>query len=252
MRFEEKVVIVTGASTGIGRATAIAFAAEGARVVIADTNVLSGMDTARKVEAYGPPGLFVETDVSKSEDVSSLIAHTFNSFGKVDFAVNNAGILGKLGSLTELTVEDFDEVINVNLKGLWLCMKWEIPQIARNLGGAIVNVSSVNGIRSATGAPLYSASKNAVLGLTRTAALEYGRLGLRINAVCPGAFPTSMLHRSLGGDEGIEAFSTQIPLGRVGRLEEIAQAILWLCSDAASYVNGHALVVDGGLLAGGT
>lgn len=250
--FEDRVVIVTGGASGIGQATALAFASQGARVVIGDLDVNGGMETARILEDYGPPGLFVETDVSREADVASLVAHTKLTFKRLDYAINNAGILGGSGDLADLTEEDFDRTIGVNLKGVWLCMKYEMPQIKLSGGGVIVNVSSINGIRSAAAMPFYTASKYGVLGLTRSAALEFSRYQVRVNAVCPGAFQTAMLRQSFSSTDALRLLKNRIPLHRIGGADEIARSILWLCSDFASYVNGLALVVDGGLLAGGT
>lgn len=243
-RFENKVALITGGSSGIGRATALLFAKEGAKVVIADIN--EGMNILRELEAIQAPALFVKTDVSKSDDVEKLFDLALKKFGTLDCAVNNAGILGDLVGIADQTEQGFDQTIAVNLKGVWLCMKQELSVMKKKGHGAIVNVSSVNGIGSSPGAPIYSASKFAILGLTQSAAIEYGSSGIRINAICPGAFPTPVLEKSFG--HSMQLLESAIPMKRIGNLNEAAESILWLCSDGASYINGHALVCDGGVM----
>jgi NAD(P)-dependent dehydrogenase (short-subunit alcohol dehydrogenase family) len=245
-RFVNNVALITGGSSGIGRNTALMFAQEGANVIIADTNEAEGLNVLRELEAIQAPALFVRTDVSKSDDVQRLFDLALNKFGTLDCAVNNAGILGDLVGIADQTEQSFDRTIAVNLKGVWLCMKHELNMMLKNSHGAIVNVSSVNGIGSSPGAPIYSASKFAILGLTKSAAIEYGASGIRINAICPGAFPTSILEKSFG--QSLQLLQSAIPMKRIGNLNEAAQAILWLCSDGASYINGHALVCDGGVM----
>jgi len=243
-RFENKVALITGGSSGIGRSTVLLFAKEGAKIIIADIN--EDMDVLRELEAMQAPALFVKTDVSKSDDVQKLFDAALNKFGTIDCTVNNAGILGDLAGIADQTEQSFDQTIAVNLKGVWLCMKQELNVMKKNGHGAIVNVSSVNGIGSSPGAPIYSASKFAILGLTKCAAIEYGSAGIRINAICPGAFPTSILEKSFGGLT--QLLENAIPMKRIGNLSEAAAAILWLSSDDASYINGHALVCDGGVM----
>jgi NAD(P)-dependent dehydrogenase (short-subunit alcohol dehydrogenase family) len=243
-RFENKVALITGGSSGIGRSTALLFAKEGAKVIIADIN--EDVNFLRELETMQAPALFVKTDVSKSGDVQNLFDLTLNKFGTLDCAVNNAGILGDLAGIADQSEQSFDQTIAVNLKGVWLCMKQELKIMQKNGHGAIVNVSSVNGIGSSPGAPIYSASKFAILGLTKSAAIEYGSSGIRINAVCPGAFPTSILEKSFG--QLTQFLESAIPLKRIGNLNEAAESILWLCSNGASYINGHALVCDGGVM----
>lgn len=245
-RFVNKVALITGGSSGIGRSTALSFAEEGAKVIIADTNEQEGMNVLRELEATQAAAEFVKTDVSKSEDVQKLFDLALNKFGRLDCAINNAGILGDLVGIADQTEESFDRTIAVNLKGVWLCLKQELNIMQKNGQGAIVNVSSVNGIGSSPGAPIYSASKFGILGLTKSAAIEYGSSGIRINAICPGAFPTSILEKSFG--HSLQLLESAIPLKRIGNLNEAAEAILWLCSDGASYINGHALVCDGGVM----
>jgi NAD(P)-dependent dehydrogenase (short-subunit alcohol dehydrogenase family) len=243
-RFENKVALITGGSSGIGRSTALSFAKEGAKVVIADIN--EDMNFLRELEAMQASALFVKTDVSNSDDVHKLFDLALNKFGTIDCAVNNAGILGDLVGIADQTEQSFDRTIAVNLKGVWLCMKQEVNIMLKNGQGAIVNVSSVNGIGSSPGAPIYSASKFGILGLTKSAAIEYGSCGIRINAICPGAFPTSILEKSFGNMT--QLLESAIPMKRIGNLNEAAEAILWLCSDSASYINGHSLVCDGGVM----
>ncbi|MCI0444461.1 glucose 1-dehydrogenase [bacterium] len=245
-RFENKVALITGGSSGIGRSTAFLFGKEGAKVVIADTNEKEGLKAVRELEAMEVPVLFVKTDVSKSDDVQKLFDVAGKKFGTLDCAVNNAGILGDLVGIAHQTEQSFDRTIAVNLKGIWLCMKHELNMMLKNGRGSIVNVSSVNGIGSSPGAPIYSASKFAILGLTKSAAIEYGASGIRINAICPGAFPTSIFEKSFGRSR--QFLEKAIPLKRIGNLDEVAESILWLCSENASYINGHALICDGGLL----
>jgi NAD(P)-dependent dehydrogenase (short-subunit alcohol dehydrogenase family) len=222
------------------------FGKEGAKVVIADTNEDEGLKAVRELEAMQVPALFVKTDVSKSDDVQKLFDVVDKEFGTLDCAVNNAGILGDLVGIAHQTEQSFDRTIAVNLKGIWMCMKHELNTMLKNGRGSIVNVSSINGIGSSPGAPIYSASKFAILGLTKSAAIEYGASGIRINAICPGAFPTSIFEKSFGGST--QLIEKAIPMKRIGNLDEVAESILWLCSEKASYINGHALVCDGGLL----
>jgi NAD(P)-dependent dehydrogenase (short-subunit alcohol dehydrogenase family) len=247
--FDEKVVLVTGGAFGIGRATAIAFAQQGAKVVIADW--IDEKTTLQQIKENGGTGIFVKCDVSKSADVTELINHIIKTFGRLDYAVNNAGIEGINAITHECTEENFDKTIGVNLKGVWLCMQREIPLMLKQGKGAIVNVASVAGLIGFPGLPAYVASKHAVIGLTKTAALENAKQNIRINAVCPGAIKTAMIDRITGKDKTVEKrFEDLEPVGRMGRPEEVADAILWLCSDAASFVTGNAMTVDGGWVAG--
>ena len=248
--FENKVVIVTGGSFGIGRATAVAFAKRGARVVIADWIEDKNQEALKLIKQAGVEGLFVKCDVSKAEDVSRLMEKCMATYGRLDFAFNNAGIEGIQAITHECTEENWDKTINVNLKGIWLCMKMEIPLMLRNGRGVIVNCASVAGLNGFRGLPAYVATKHGVVGLTKTAALEYAKEGIRVNAVCPGVIHTEMVDRLTGLDKEVEKqFVGLEPLGRMGDPEEVAEAVIWLCSDAASFVTGISLPVDGGFIA---
>lgn len=249
-QFEGKVALVTGASSGIGRASALAFAREGAKVIVADVLVEGGEETVRMIKEAGGEALFVKTDVSKTSEVENLIHKAVETYGRLDCASNNAGIEGQSAPTADCSEENWDRTININLKGAWLCMKYEIPQMLKQGGGAIVNTASVAGLVGFQGLPAYSASKGGIIQLTRVAALEYAKAGIRVNAVCPGVIRTSMVERLQGGQAEAEAgFIAMEPVGRMGKPEEIAEAIVWLCSDAASFVTGHPMVVDGGLVA---
>jgi NAD(P)-dependent dehydrogenase (short-subunit alcohol dehydrogenase family) len=246
--FKNKVAIVTGGSFGIGRATAIAFAKKGAKVVVADW--VEDNETIEKIKSLGGEALFVKCDVSKASDVKSLVEETISTFGRLDYAFNNAGIEGAGGITTECTEENFDKTVGVNLKGVWLCMKYEIPEILKQGKGAIVNCASIAGLVGFPGLPIYVATKHGVLGLTKTAALEYVKQGIRVNAVCPGAIKTPMIDRLTGKKkEAEDQFAAMEPIGRMGEPEEVANTVLWLCSDESSFVTGHAMAVDGGWVA---
>lgn len=246
--FKEKVALVTGGSSGIGRATAIDFARKGAKVVIADW--IENEETMNLIENLGGEVLFVKCDVSKSDDVKALIEKTMSTFGRLDFAFNNAGIEGTSAPTQDCTEENWDKTIGINLKGIWLCMKYEIPEMLKIGKGVIVNCSSVAGMIGFRGLPAYVASKHGVIGLTKTAALENAKLGIRVNVICPGVIQTPMIDRLTGKKkETIEQFTDLEPVGRFGLPEEIANAVLWLCSDEASFVTGIAMTVDGGFLA---
>ncbi|MEX1238931.1 MAG: SDR family oxidoreductase [Cyclobacteriaceae bacterium] len=247
--FKNKIAIVTGASFGIGKATAIAFARRGAKVVVADW--LEEPSTIKEIEAEGGTAVFVKCDVSKSKDVSELVNKAIKAFGRIDFAVNNAGIEGETAPTHECSEENWDKTININLKGVWLCMKHELTCMLKQGKGAIVNTASVAGLIGFPGLPAYVASKHGIVGLTKTAALENAKTGIRINAVCPGVIRTAMIDRITGKDKTVEKqFENMEPVGRMGEPEEVAEAIVWLCSDSASFITGHALAVDGGWIAG--
>ena len=246
--FKDKVALVTGGSFGIGRATALAFARKGAKVVIADW--IENQETMDMIENLGGIALFVKCDVSKSDDVKTLIQKTIATFGQLDFAYNNAGIEGNSATTQDCSEENWDKTIGINLKGIWLCMKYEIPIMLQKGKGVIVNCASVAGLVGFQGLPAYVASKHGVIGLTKTAALEYAKLGIRVNVVCPGVIQTPMIDRLTGKKkESIEQFKELEPIGRFGEPEEIANAVIWLCSDEASFVTGIEIPVDGGFVA---
>jgi len=242
-----KVAFVTGAGSGIGRATALAFAREGASVVVADASERSNQETARMIEEAGAQVLAVTCDVTRAEEVKAALDRTIESFGRLDVAFNNAGVEQKAAATAELAEEEWDRVVDINLRGVFLCMKHEIPLMLEHGGGAIVNTSSGAGIIGVKDGAAYVASKHGVIGLTKWAALEYASHNIRINAVCPGYIDTPMMDRFTGGtSEGRVQVTAEEPVGRVGQPEEIAASVVWLCSDAASFVIGHAMVVDGG------
>lgn len=246
--FKDKVAIVTGGSFGIGRATAIMFAQRGAKVAIVDWK--EDQETLQHIKSAGGEAIFIKCDVSKDSEVKAMVEQTVSTFGRLDYAFNNAGIEGASAPTHEATEENFDKVIGVNVKGVWLCMKYEIPHMLRQGKGAIVNCSSIAGVIGFPGIPIYTASKHAVIGLTKTAALEYANQGIRVNAVCPGAIQTPMIDRFIEKNKTTkEAMVSGEPIGRFGEPEEIAEAAIWLCSDASSFTTGHALVVDGGWVA---
>src|SRR6059058_6060472 len=246
--FTGKVAFVTGAASGIGRAAALAFAHEGASVVAADVSEQGNQETARLIEEQGGRAVAIRCDVTRAADVNAALDKTVEAFGRLDFAFNNAGIEPREPAPTaEDEEEEWNRIIDTNLRSVFLCMKHEIPLSPKQGGGAIVNTSSGAGIIGIKGSPAYTAAKHGVIGLTRAAALDYAAQNIRINAVCPGYIATPMMDRFTGGTpEGRAKVISEEPIGRMGRPEEIANAVLWLCSDAASFVVGHALVVDGG------
>jgi NAD(P)-dependent dehydrogenase (short-subunit alcohol dehydrogenase family) len=248
---QNKVALITGGTTGIGRDTAVLFAKNGAKVVISGRRETEGNEAIALVRAAGGDGLFVKSDVSKSSDVQSLIAKTVEKFGRLDIAFNNAGIEGQWKPIIEQSEEDWDSVIDINLKGTWLCLKYEIQQmLTEGNGGAIVNMSSVAGLMGSAGAAIYVASKHGVIGLTRNAALECAAKGIRVNAVCPAVIETAMADRAFADPQVSKRVLAMHPLGRFGKPMEIAEAVLWLCSDKSSFMTGHYIVLDGGMLAG--
>ena len=248
--FEGKVALVTGGGTGIGRATALAFAREGAQVVIGNRNVQRGEETASMISKAGGTASFRRTDVLVAAEIEQLVDHAVKTYGGLDFAFNNAGVEGDIAALADQTEANFDAIMDTNVKGVWLSMKYEIPRMLQRGGGAIVNCSSVAGVIGFPNVAIYIASKHAVIGLTKTAALEYSAQGIRVNAVNPAVIDTEMVDRLAAGlsvkkDELIPLH----PIGRLGRVEEVAEAVVWLCSAKSSFVTGHSLFVDGGFTA---
>src|SRR6266481_2754023 len=239
-----KVALVTGGGSGIGRATAMAFAREGAKVAVADYVPEGGERTAKEITAAGGEAIFIHTDVSVGRQVEAMVNKIVQTWGRLDCAHNNAGIEGRMANTAECTEENFDRTIAINLKGVWLCMKYEIPQMLKQGGGAIVNTASVAGLIGIEGSAAYNASKHGVIGLTRAAALDYAKAGIRVNAVCPGVIRTPMVERIVGTEAEAGLIAME-PIGRMGKPEEVAEAVVWLCSDAASFVTGNAMPVDG-------
>jgi len=246
----EKVALITGAGSGIGRATARVFAREGSKLVLTDVVEAGGQETLKMVKEAGAEAIFVKADVSKSGDVDNMLAQTLQTFGRLDCAFNNAGI-GGAGRLThEYSEEEWDRVIAVNLTGVWLCMKAEITQMLKQGSGSIVNTSSIMGLTGAIRVPAYTAAKHGVAGLTKAAALEYGRHGIRINAVCPAPIYTPLLMSAFEKRPDMEQrYARSEPMKRLGQPEEVGEAVAWLCSDRASYVTGLPMPVDGGYMA---
>ena len=251
MEPNEKVALVTGASSGIGRATALAFARSGVKVVLADISVEAGESVAVEIsKETDVPTSFVKCDVSKSADVARMVHHAVERFERIDYAFNNAGSEGIQAATAECSEENWDRTVAIDLRGTWLCMKFEIPQMLKQGGGAIVNCSSIAGLVGFPNIPAYVASKHGVIGLTKTAALEYAKQNIRVNAVCPGVIHTPMIDRFVGGNvEGIKALTAGEPIGRIGEPSEIAEAVLYLCSSRASFITGVAMPVDGGWVA---
>ena len=251
LQLEDRVALVTGGGSGIGEASALAFAREGAKVVVADVDHISGEATAHAIEEAGGKAIFVRADVSQRTDVEAMIRKAIEVYGQLDCAFNNAGIEGTpFVPIADYAEEVWDRVIDVNLKGVWLCMKYEIIQMLSQGGGAIVNMASVAGLVGGREGTPYFASKHGVVGLTKAAAIEYGQSGIRVNAVCPGLIRTRMGELVLGFGPEVEAQAIAAhPIGRIGASGEVAESVVWLCSDAASFVAGHAMAVDGGYVA---
>jgi len=246
MTSNQKVAIVTGGNSGIGRATAVALAREGVKVAIAARREKEGEETARLVKEAGSDGIFVKTDVTSEDDIKALVNKTIQVYGKLDYALNNAGFDEAQTTLVEETLSDFDKIMNINVRGVWLCMKYEIPQMLKNGSGSIVNMASGAGLIGIPQTPIYSASKHAVIGLTKSAALGYAKSGIRINAVAPGLVKTPMI--SDIKEEFMEKLKSMHPIGRIAEPEEIAETVVWLLSDKAFFVVGHTLSVDGGIV----
>lgn len=250
MNFSDKVALVTGGNSGIGQAAAIAYAQQGAKVVIAGRRSIEGEETVKAIKDAGGEAFFIQTDVIQESDVKVMVDKTVEMFGRLDIAFNNAGAYGENPSLSEQPDSEYDRIMNVNVRGVWLSMKHEIAQMQSQGNGAIVNTSSILGMVAMPSVPLYTASKYAVEGLTKAAALQYAKSGIRINAVGPGAIETAMLENATDGQDEAKAYMAGLhPMGRVGKPSEVANAVLWLSSDDASFVTGETLMVDGGYIA---
>jgi NAD(P)-dependent dehydrogenase (short-subunit alcohol dehydrogenase family) len=249
-RFEGKVALITGGGSGIGRATSLAFANEGAKVVIDDINVAGGEETLRMIRSTGGEAIFFRADVSKAAEVEAMVQKTIEMYGRLDCAYNNAGVGEPLKRIHKTSEDNWDRVMATNLKGVYLCMKYEIPHMLKQGKGAIVNTSSLAGLKGLSGQAAYVASKHGVVGLTKSAAIEYATLGIRINAICPGVINTPLIAPNMKDRPHVEkGYIDMEPIGRLGKPEEIASAVLWLCSDEASFAIGSILSVDGGVVA---
>ncbi len=246
--FKNKVALITGGTSGIGKATAMAFAKKGAKVVVVDKK--EDTEALASIKKIADKMLFIQCDVANSTEVKLMIEKTIAEFGRLDYAFNNAGIEGRVAITADCSEENWDNTLNTNLKGIWLCMKYEIPTMLKHHKGVIINCASVAGLVGFYGSPAYVASKHGVIGLTKTAALEYVKEGIRINAVCPGIIDTPMIERVTKKEKEVEKqFVKMEPIGRFGTAEEIANAVIWMCSEDASFITGHPLVVDGGFVA---
>ncbi|OEO26088.1 short chain dehydrogenase [Pseudomonas sp. J237] len=250
LSYSGEVALVTGGAAGIGRATALAFAGAGLKVVVSDLDRAGGEATVGLIQAAGGEAVFVPCDVTRDAEVQALMQQTIAAFGRLDYAFNNAGIEIEQGKLADGNESEFDAIMNVNVKGVWLCMKHQLPLLLAQGAGAIVNTASVAGLGAAPKMSIYSASKHAVIGLTKSAAVEYAKKKIRVNAVCPAVIDTDMFRRAYEADPRKAEFAAAMhPVGRIGRVEEIAAAVMYLCSDEAAFTTGHALAVDGGATA---
>ncbi|GAB4382438.1 MAG: SDR family oxidoreductase [Elainellaceae cyanobacterium] len=250
MMLKDKVALVTGGTSGIGRATAIAYAQQQAKVVVVGRRIDEGEETVRLIKEAGGEAIFVQADVTKEVDVQAMVDKAVDVFGRLDIASNNAGTIGENPSMIEQTEAEYDRTMNVNVKGIWLSMKYEIAQMLKQGGGSIVNTASANGVVAFPTFPLYTASKSAVIGLTKAAALQYAKAGIRINVVAPAVIETEMFEAATGGQDEVKAYITGLhPIGRIGTPLEAANAILFLSSDLASFTTGETLMVDGGFVA---
>jgi NAD(P)-dependent dehydrogenase (short-subunit alcohol dehydrogenase family) len=248
--FNDKVVLITGAGNGIGRATALAFAQQGASVVVADMSRNAGEETTALITQAGGTATFILCDVTKDQDVQSMVAGTIETYGKLDIAFNNAGIEIESSKLADGDEATYDKIMDVNVKGVWRCMKYQIPALLKQSTSAIVNTASIAGLGAAPKMSIYSASKHAVIGLTKSAAVEYGKKGLRVNAICPAVIDTEMFRRATQNDPQKEQYVRSLhPVGRIGQPDEVAAAVLYLCSDLSGFTTGVALPIDGGATA---
>jgi NAD(P)-dependent dehydrogenase (short-subunit alcohol dehydrogenase family) len=247
---KERVAIVTGGGSGIGQATSLAFARTGVKVVVGDLVVENAEETSRLIRQLGGESIAVPCDVSKSVDVKMLIESTISAYGRLDYAFNNAGIPGTVAPVTDWPEETWDQTCRVNLKGVWLCMKYEIPEMLKQGGGSIVNNSSISGLVGCPGLAGYTASKHGVIGITKCVALEYVKQGIRINAICPASIRTPLTEGVMESHPEMKSFLENAqPIGRLGAVEEVAATVLWLCSEGSSYITGLAVAIDGGVSA---